>query len=152
METTTTQDETVICADCGKTVVRPENNFSTGYGTYPDGRKICFACCGERDKKDMRETGRAVLYFTQLDRPLIVNGHKPYGILNGKITNWPGTLEIPCRYKYGRHNIARWRFDVWFTFEGQEWHGVNVGDNQLCKCKRLKSKKRELTGIRGEGI
>jgi hypothetical protein len=57
-----------------------------------------------------------------------------------ELTNWPGSLSIQVRrIKTGHHNIAGKRYDVWFTFEGHEWHGVQYGDNtQICHCRKLK--------------
>ena len=126
------------CTVCKKPIeVKPGNTGSTGYGLDRRHRKVCYPCCGERDKADMRRTGRAMLYLTQKDKEMYV---KPG--LSGKVpvwtlTNWPGSLKIePYNIRFGRHNIAGRRYDVWFTFEGQQWHGVRYGDNtELCHCR-----------------
>jgi predicted lipoprotein len=56
-----------------------------------------------------------------------------------EVSNWPGTLKMRAHVRVGNHNMARNRYDAWFTGpDGQQWHGVTIGDNtQLCHCKRL---------------
>ncbi len=100
------------------------SDITTGYGVAENGDRHCYACCAERDRASMRETGRATLYLTEKG-----------------ITNWPASLCLPVEHrKTGRHNIARKRYDVWFSFEGQHWHGVQYGDNtQIVHCKRIAS-------------
>ena len=126
-----------VCADCGeeKIHVNPNGFGGTGYGIVREGgveKKVCYDCCGKRDRADMSATGRAVLYLTE----------RPDGAV---VTNWPGTLKFRVRYKKaGSHNIAGRRTDVWFTdADGREWWGWNCGDNQILRCRRLRS----LTGV-----
>lgn len=115
---------TFRCHDCGE--VKPvKTSGSTGYAYFEE-NIICFECCGKRDEKYMEETGKNTLYLTG-------NGE------NYEITNWPGTLRFPASVKVSRHNIAGWRYDAWFWFNGRRWHGVTYGDNtQICHCKRTK--------------
>lgn len=91
----------------------------------------CYACCAEREKARMLETGRAVLYLT---RETIAGGH-----VRHFATDWPGELKFRAHtLSKGRHNIARTRIDVWFVGpDGKPWHGVNIGDNQLLRCRRI---------------
>ena len=100
------------------------SEVTSGYGISQDGKKYCYACCAEIDKETMRKHGRITLYLTEKG-----------------ITNWPASLVLPVHYKKeGRHNIAGKRFDVWFTFEDRQWHGVTYGDNtQLCHCRVVKN-------------
>lgn len=122
----------MTCATCGATCV--PSGCTMGYGTDPTtGKKHCFACCGKREEAAMIATGCAVLYLESEpipDRP---------GSTRHRVTNWPGTLSIPCQVRRGRHNIARVRYDVWFKGpDGKPWHGVQYGDNtQICRCKRI---------------
>jgi hypothetical protein len=123
-----------VCADCGqeKVHVNPDGCGGTGYGIVREGgieKKVCYDCCGKRDRADMAATGRAVLYLTKKDGNLVV-------------TNWPGTLVIRVRASSnGCHNLARSRVDVWFDdFDGREWHGVQLGENsQICRCRRSRA-------------
>lgn len=118
------------CVDCGAAIVAAQ------YGIW-DGRKVCYACCAKRDAAYMRERGSALLYLdTSLTYQTI------HGAAGWRVTNWPGSLVISVdRSRQGKHNIAGVRYDVWFAFEGQQWHGVTYGDNtQLCHCKRINSR------------
>ena len=103
-----------IKLDCGHT---------GAYGTWEDGRRLCYACCGDMDRQYMRDNGRIILYLA-----------------DGNVTNWPGTLSLPVmRQRKGRHNMAGVRYDVWFRFEGESWHGTQYGDfTQIVHCKRIK--------------
>jgi len=118
-----------ICARCNKTIVTPDGSVGTGYGTNKDNKKICYSCCAELDKAEMRKSGRIALYLT-------TNENTGCYV----VTNWPGTLSFHVDLRTtGRHNIAGKRYDVWFTFESQQWHGVTYGDNtEICHCKRSK--------------
>ena len=102
------------------------SDFTTGYARTDNG-KVCFDCCAKQDKEYMRATGHIDLYLVD-DQTL------------PRVTNWPGTLSIPCTgVKIGNHNIAGRRYDVWFAFEGYWWHGVQYGHNtQVCHCKKTK--------------
>ena len=73
----------------------------------------------------MKAEGRGVLYYE--------DG-------KNRLTNWDGSLVIPVSYsKHSRHNMSRsGRWDLWFEFDGGRWHGVNIGDMQLTRVKRLK--------------
>lgn len=117
------------CDSCSQTIVKPENGFTTGYGTDSEGRRHCYACCAERDRQSMRETGRATLYLVKRDD-------------GWHATNWPGSLDIKLHAepRKGYHNMARYRYDVWFDAFGRSWHGVQYGDNtQILHCRSVKS-------------
>lgn len=129
----------VTCDRCGKECI-PEGH-TTGYGRTHNGEIICFACCAELDKQIMDRDGKIALYLTHDPIPptFIPGFVKSW---NGRVTNWPGTLVFPCRVKRGKHNIARTRYDVWFTdHNGNPWYGVQYGDNtQICHCRKLTRK------------
>jgi len=118
---------TFTCFTCGKTITNDRPHI-TGYGIDKDNNKICYTCCANDDRQQMRDTGKITLYLT---------GTPSQGF---KLTNWPGSFEIrPTSYHLGRHNIARTRTDVWFVFDGYWWHGVQYGEfTQLCHCKKTK--------------
>ena len=123
-----------FCSKC-KTHKITESTFTAGYGIDSKGNKVCYACCALEDRKEMTTNKRIVLYLT-------INakyGLDKYG--DCKITNWPGSLSFPGRFKQGKHNIAGQRVDVWFHFNGHEWHGVTYGHNtQICHCRQTKKK------------
>ena len=114
------------CHDCEKEIVRT-SPYLPGYGTNK-GDKICYACCGIRDKKEMETADRFLLYLTK-------NARDEY-----EVCNWPGTLRFPAHVHTGKHNLARVQYFVRFKdHTGAEWSGRVVGDNtQICHCRRLK--------------
>lgn len=130
--TTTTTTTTHTCSVCGET--KSHTGIGTGYGVNKSGAKVCYECCGARDRADMVETGRATLYLTTTAET------STYG--RAKVSNWPGSLEFYGRYSVGRHNTARKRYDVAFIGpDGFWWSGTQFGDNtQICRCKRTKRK------------
>lgn len=125
------------CHDCKKHIrhVIKGGCGGTGYAVV-DGdeeNKICYACCGKRDAKEMKETGAMVLYLTTKEGKGLV------------VSNWPGTLEFRViGVRNGKHFVPNSGFttrqDVWFIGpDGKEWHGVQRGEwNDLCRCHRLK--------------
>lgn len=135
--------KTFTCADCKQTLP-VQTNGGTGYATIADGSKVCYACCGERNKKDMIETGKATLYLSAVRCSYALPNQK-WNTLLARVSNWPSTLEFKVSAnKAGRHNMAGTRYDVWFTGpDGREWHGVTYGDNtQICHCRRNKDGRR----------
>jgi hypothetical protein len=120
--------------DCGH-APSEHYSFTTGYGFEPGtSRKICYACCTENDKAQMRKDGKTTLYLTKRET------ETDYPSATHFASNWPGSLKLPIYgVRVGYHNIARRRYDVWFTFEGQNWHGTQYGDNtQILHCKKVK--------------
>lgn len=137
--------DTFTCVDCGQ--VKPTtDDGGTGYAVDNEGKgKVCYACCGVRDRKDMIEHGKATLYLTMPGKDVDMGVRQGKEIKTGKVGNWPGTLTFTLNsgaVKVSRHNIAGKRYDVWFTGpDGATWHGVTYGDNtQLCHCRRTKAK------------
>lgn len=59
-------------------------------------------------------------------------------------SDWPSVHKVPIRgRRTSFHNMAgrNGRTDVWFHLDGAEWHGVNIGDNQILRVKRNKTEK-----------
>ena len=116
---------TFTCSQCGKTKTH-ESEISTGYGTDKDGNKVCFDCCGLNDAKELDG---------------LQKGQKAIQYWNGEaITNWPGTLVIKPYYKTkGRHNIAGTREDIYFRFNGNNFHATQYGNNsQIAHIRKIK--------------
>lgn len=126
------------CSKCNQQKTH-ESDTTTGYGVDKSGNKICFQCCAEDDKKHMEQNNRITLYLTCEPAHKIKSEHGRNRV--GYVSNWPGTLKIPCTTTVGRHNIAGVRYDCWFTdHSGNKWHGVQYGDNtQLVHCRKLKA-------------
>lgn len=118
-----------VCNVCKKQIMKEKDSCSTGYAENDKKEKICYTCCAAEDIEYMKNNDRITLYLNSYDKT---------------VTNWPGTLKIPVKHGYireGRHNIARVRYDVWFSYAGKQWHGVQYGDlTQLVHCKALKQK------------
>ena len=142
----------IICARCGYSgpfrICGDGKTAGRLYGSFQDGSILCDACCGETDREDMVRTGRAMLYLTM---PPASEARSTYGLRDefrrysdGSVylSNWSETLRFGARWgavKTGLHNIARVRYDVWFTGpDGKEWHGVQYGNlTQICHCRRV---------------
>ena len=136
---TTTKDTTAVL-ECGH-VASEHGEHTTGYGTDENGNRYCWECCAKRDREQMRTDGRITLYLTEIQRDVTASTLNPHVLgQRFKVTNWPGSLSLPVQHiRKGRHNMARVRYDIWFSFEGTPWHGVQYGDNtQLCHCSRVK--------------
>lgn len=119
------------CDECGADKDAPIETIGAGYARDNRGRKICYECCAKHDVERMKAKGSIVLYLTTRE-----DG-------SCKITNWPGSLSFDGRYRVGRHNIARKRYDATFIGpDGAIWVGVTYGDmTQICRCFRTKYKK-----------
>lgn len=121
-----------VCADCGET--KPTgglHGIGTGYARDDKDNLICYQCCGKRDEAALREDGNGILYLT------MERGKQAH------VSNWPGTLKRHVlNVRKGDHNMARYRYDVWFTMPDDKmlWHGVTYGDNtQICHVRRTKT-------------
>ncbi len=137
------------CSKCGAALPVKPDTGGTGYGcgtsepiaahvdapelkpgeTLERSPAVCYTCCADDDRREMIETGRAVLYLTQT--------------APAHVSNWPGSLSFPVPYiSRGRHNIAGRRYDFSFTGpDGKEWRGTQYGDNtQIAHCRRVKGR------------
>jgi hypothetical protein len=117
--------------ECGHPATpQAPGSITTGYGTDANGARHCFACCAENDRREMVETGRAVLYLTG-------NPEKGW-----TVTNWPGTLRFPVHHTRTSRcggGFGAQRTDAWFTGpDGKCWHAINRGDMDLARCRRIK--------------
>ena len=116
-----------VCFQCNKEIIREPNSISTGYGIDKEDHKICFACCGENDRKCLLETGKMYGYFSK-DK-------------DGRwyFSNWPGSFKIHAYYtRSSWHNFAgrNGRTDFWCIFEGNHYWGVQIGHNNQCATLR----------------
>lgn len=118
--------------DCGHRP-SPHHPSTTGYGIDSEtGGTACYACCADRDRARMLETGRADLYLARAESGA------------WRVTNWPGSLEFPAfNVRSSRHGggFGSQRTDADFRGpDGHVWHAVNRGDMQLARCKRTKAR------------
>ena len=113
------------CSQCGQDK-KHESPVSTGYGTDKTGNKVCFECCGINDAKELNEL------------PI---GAKIVHYWDGKnIVNWPSSLVIAPYYTHkGKHNMAGTREDIYFKFNGANFHAVQYGNfSQIAHIRKTK--------------
>lgn len=126
-----------LCVACGET--KEKDVHGTGYALrHYNGPKICYECIGKEDEirfLDMKPGERDILYLTPRTKEEIQNGATD----RYTVTNWPGTFRRPVyNFSVGRHNIAGHRIDVWFSVQGNRFHGVQYGnDSQICHVRCL---------------
>lgn len=145
MTATLDRPKTFTCHRCRVTKPIRDEGLVVGYAKDDKDNYLCYECCGEIDRDYMLEQGKITLYLTcePTWKERSLEGRKQAGI----VSNWPGTLKFTCRTRVGDHNIARYRYDCWFTGpDGYIWHGIQYGDNtQICHCKRTKERKQSST-------
>jgi len=85
---------------------------------------------GEAEFEAIKKRGRGILYLTKQGGNYVVG---TWASGADKISVW--------RARVSWHNMAGkdGRTDVWFNLDGSTWHGVNIGDNQICRVKRCKA-------------
>ena len=121
--------ESVYCSRC-HAECRPDG-IGTGYAALESGEKICYDCAAAIDRERLLNAKPGDKFYMYL-----VNAHG-----DNYVTNCLGTLKIRVYPKKGRHNIACYRYDVWFAVGKNSFHGVNYGENtQICHVKCLKYK------------
>lgn len=149
-------EERFTCADCKCEIIHTSaDGGGTGYAIRAtDKAKICYTCVGKADEKTLRETGKLWGYLTGR-RVSLVSSHvsdlyhgprgwrKPRGVYtleNGAFTNWPGSFSVNVsRVKLSYNNWGAPRQDFWFTWEGNKYHGVQVGESSECaRVSRIK--------------
>lgn len=134
---------TFTCSNCGQACPLQHSQVGTGYAMGKADNFFCYACCGLIDAFSMGWTGKGCLYLSWPARSMNPAPDSAYGWIStpGQVSNWPGTFKANAATKRGRHNIARYRYDAWFTGpDGKRWHGVTYGQNtQICHCKRVKA-------------
>lgn len=97
----------------------------------------------EAEVDQAKKTGKGIFYLTWTQNP----NDKIPGIKRYYVGTWDGSHKWNCYVKCSHHNFAGrdGRRDVWFNLEqepGYLWHGVNIGNNDIVRCKRLASKAR----------
>jgi len=116
-----------VCSRCGETIPTSEDDGGViGYAIDGEGNLVCYACCAIQDHEYMIQHGVIDLFLTKRAEGWVVQ-------------NWPGTLVVPAlRVNEGRHNSAGVQRHVWFRYEGEDWHGIQVGkSSEICRCKRV---------------
>lgn len=133
-----------VCDRCQRSITYV-SEVTTGYasvtqtwitGKFYEAAKICFDCCADWDRARMEAGEDMTLYLHRSDQA------------GTWVGNWPGTLRIAVsqvkvqKTTYTPTGGRVHRRDVWFMdHKGYEWHGINKGDMDIVRCKRLKLKK-----------
>ena len=110
-----------VCIDCKKEVAHY-------YRLTVDDECICTSCSGDRTRKEMIETGKAILYLL------------PDSIVSDGLTD--STLTFKARIFEGGHNW--WHVKQYYAYfwgpDGKKWYGrcVSGGRNETLRCKRIK--------------
>ena len=119
-------------------------NFA-GHGAYAPGGKVKVGdaeltqaqvdehnkLLGEVEKQAAIERGRAVFYFSRATKTQ-----------TSRVSNWIGSWKSPYVYSTrsftpGFNCAERWH--VYFTGpDGKKWYGINQGDHQIVRARRLK--------------
>lgn len=143
---------TFYCYHCNR-VKSYKSQYTTGYAKTEDNEKYCYNCMAVVDSDYMLDNDKITLYLTYNNR--IANYLRDYKSKTmyfktmyfeqgAYVSNWCGTLKIPCHIQFTRngHNWGLNRYDMWFYGpDSKVWHGVQYGDNtQLVHCKRTKLK------------
>lgn len=119
----------MICHVCSKTIETTEGSIGTGYGLDKDHNAACYACCAEQDKRDMLETGRAVMYLTKNDT---------------EVCNWPNSLTFKVAARWQSRRVSYWgqtktTFIRFIGPDGAIWSGKHSGDyNEIVHVKQTK--------------
>ena len=122
------------CNKCGKEI--ESSGIGTGYATNNKYEKICYSCCGIIDAEELRENGKLFGYFTY-KTVKHTSSMKTYE--DKKFTNWPGTFTIPVYHmRVSRNNFGAERRDFWFNWEGRNYWGVSIGDNECARVRKVK--------------
>lgn len=117
------------CSQCHGVFARPADSCATGYAVDREtDALICFACCGVNDARALSEAkpgARFVHYLTG----------------GNVVSNWPGTLKIMVRaMRRSRNNWNTPRVDVWFSYQGKQFWGVQLGDSDILRIRALKTR------------
>ena len=109
-------------------------------------RKLCTTCNEREEMKFMRKYGVVDLYLWYEVKDVkatpasttSIRMNVPVGV--GMWTSNDYVFPV-IAWNTGKHNICGDRIDVWFRFDGEIWHGWNVGNHDIVRCKRTKKTK-----------
>lgn len=113
-----------VCSMCGKKIhsIPLSGGCSLpGYGKDRDSNIVCYDCAGKMDA----DTLESLKPGEWMDLYLVndVDG-------NYWVQNWPGSLKFNIYPPHtGKHNLSGIRYDIWFFFRNNRYHGVKYGNN-----------------------
>ena len=90
------------------------------------------ALLSQAEMESMLKHGSGTLYLSKDDQGCYY------------LSQWAGQTKIRVQaggMKRSFHNFAGrdGRTDVWFGLDGSTWHGVNIGNSQICRVRRTKT-------------
>jgi hypothetical protein len=118
----------IVCDGCGS-IVRPENNFTTGYGETPDGKKLCYSCCNTQEAAEFSAADTFCCYLSG-------DG--------SAATTWPGGKLATVTYKKrqrGGFGGEYWTVDA-IAPDGSKWYGRGGGPGMYLRLRRRKEKQK----------
>lgn len=93
---------------------------------------------GQMEMEHAKQTGRALLYFSYTPKALNPHGQAA----DFRVSNWAGTWKSPKAYatkSFTPGFNCRELWHVYFTGpDGLNWYGINQGDSQIVRARRLK--------------
>lgn len=110
--------------DCGHEP-SPHGPYANGIARDPDnGSTMCYSCAKGAIYRQMRETGKALLYLNREETHLIT---------------WDGQIVrkiVP--FNVSRGNFGDRRLYFRFRWHGEVWTGMGQGGGMYCRVKRTK--------------
>lgn len=96
---------------------------------------------------NMHATGKAKLRLVAMDPHRVMDQSKPHLAVVSEDETFRKQID---QLHFGNHNIAKDRYDIWFTDnKGKQWYGVQLGSgDNVCHCRRVKELKPLLVEIR----
>lgn len=116
--------------DCGHAPTKTASSCGTGYGTLPDGRKVCYPCCDAWAIKDMRANDEFMGYLSAECE---------------NVTTWTGgfMLRVTACWDKGNNMAGTVKhIQAIDALTKTEWYGTSPGPGMYARMHRAKSKLR----------
>jgi hypothetical protein len=87
---------------------------------------------GQMEVEALKKHGKGILY--------LATEKCADGFERSFVQSWDGSFKaLVCNRNTSRNNSGATRIDVWFSLDGSNWHGVNIGDNDIVRVSRCKA-------------
>ena len=111
--------------DCGHAESAHDEKFTNGYATERDtGRKVCYDCAADADRRLLTETGRVFAYVSSDGERLTTWS----GIVLGRIT----------RAASSRNNFGARVVRVWGCINGHNVYGMGGGSGMCITLRKIR--------------
>lgn len=127
-------------------MTKPINNFGfifnfKGHGSFDPNGKV--EVNGQELSQEDINKHNSLLAYREWQNMIKGGSGVLYLLNNGEfVGDWIGENKLNINYsRESFHNMAgkNGRRDVWFRLDGSRWHGVNIGDNNICRVRRTKT-------------